>query len=240
MTNIKETDLYLPIKKYLLDQGYEVNGEVLNCDITATKDDELIIIELKKSLNLQLILQAVNRQKYADSVYVAIAEPPKKRHSKSWQSSQHLLKRLEIGLITVTFLKSSTRINVIFHPEEYKPRRSHKKRYSILKEINNRTYDKNIGGSTKTKILTAYRENCIFIACCLQKYGPLSPSKLRKLGTGEKTLSILNKNFYNWFDRIEKGIYKINKLGKKEIKNYPDIVKFYKKDLFNKKLTEDK
>jgi hypothetical protein len=238
MDNLKETDLYLPIKEYLLDQGYKVNGEVLNCDVTAIKDDELIVIELKKTLNLSLITQAVNRQKYADSVYVAVAEPKDNKYSKTWKAALHLLKRLEIGLITISFLKSGKRINIIFHPEEYKPKRSHKKRFNILKEIDNRTYDKNTGGSSKTKLLTAYRENCIFIACCLKKYGPLSPAKLKKLGTGDKTLSILYKNFYNWFDKVDRGIYKLNSLGKKELKKYPDIIKYYKKYLSDKKTAQ--
>jgi len=42
-----ETDLFPPIKKHLEASGYTVRAEVRDCDITAFKDDELIIIELK-------------------------------------------------------------------------------------------------------------------------------------------------------------------------------------------------
>ncbi len=34
---LKETDLFEPVKHYLENQGYDVYGEVKNCDITAKK-----------------------------------------------------------------------------------------------------------------------------------------------------------------------------------------------------------
>ena len=49
-----ETELYLPVKAFLEAQGYRVRGEVKNCDIAATKDDELLIVELKTSANMTL------------------------------------------------------------------------------------------------------------------------------------------------------------------------------------------
>ena len=55
--------------------------------------------------------------------------------------------------------------------------------------------------------MTAYKESCIHIACCLSQFGPLSPKSLRQLGTGQKTQSILSKDYYDWFDRIERGTY---------------------------------
>lgn len=228
MNKINETELYEPIRDYLIEQNYTVNSEVLNCDITAIKDKELIIIELKTSLNLTLILQAVNRQKSADSVYIAIPTPNNRRYPKNWKNILHLLKRLELGLIIVTFLKSKKRVDIVLHPCDYVKRKSHKTRFNIIKEINGRTIDKNVGGSVKKKLMTAYRENAIFIACCLNKFGSLSPKQLREIGTGEKTQNILSKNFYGWFERIEKGLYKLNSNGKLEIKNYPDIIKHYK------------
>ena len=65
---MKETDLYLPLKKFLEKQGYEVKAEVENCDVVAVKvpaanekAQPATIIELKLSLNLEVILQAVDR-----------------------------------------------------------------------------------------------------------------------------------------------------------------------------------
>ena len=75
MDKIKESDLYQPIKDYLDSLGYDTKGEVKNCDITAIKDDELVVVELKKGFTIELLYQAIERQKIADSVYVAIPFP---------------------------------------------------------------------------------------------------------------------------------------------------------------------
>lgn len=46
---LKETDLYWPIKAFLEDQGYEVKAEVIDCDVVAMRNDEPpLIVELKK------------------------------------------------------------------------------------------------------------------------------------------------------------------------------------------------
>ena len=71
--------------------------------------------------------------------------------------------------------------------------------------------------------MTAYRENAIQIACCLAELGPLSPRKLRKLGTGPKTLSILYRNVYAWFTRSTRGVYALSEQGQAELANYPAL-----------------
>ena len=38
---MRESDLYPPIRAFLEDAGYLVRSEVKDCDVTATKDDEL-------------------------------------------------------------------------------------------------------------------------------------------------------------------------------------------------------
>ena len=58
---MKETDLYLPIKAFLEDQGYEVKAEVIDCDVVAVRNDEPpLIVELKKGLTIDLLLQGIN------------------------------------------------------------------------------------------------------------------------------------------------------------------------------------
>ena len=72
---VYETDLYKPIQNYFIQRGYEVYGEVKNCDVTAVKGEEIIIVELKRSFNLGLLMQAVQRQKVSELVYVAVPRP---------------------------------------------------------------------------------------------------------------------------------------------------------------------
>ena len=51
----KESGLYGPVRDYLEKLGYEVKGEVKDCDITAMRDGELIVVELKRGFTLELV-----------------------------------------------------------------------------------------------------------------------------------------------------------------------------------------
>jgi hypothetical protein len=228
MTKIYEADLYEPIRKHFIKQGYRVNGEVHDCDLTAVKDEELIIVELKLNLNIDLLLQATRRQRLTDLVYIAIPKP-KRLSRKRWNDIIQLVKRLELGLIIVSLTGNRKQIEFKVHPEPYKRMTSKntRKKAALIKEIEGRSADYNIGGSNKTKIMTAYKENCIQIACYLEKLGQMSPKALVALGTGDKTPLILQKNYYKWYERVERGIYVITEQGKKELEDYPELVEYY-------------
>jgi hypothetical protein len=71
--------------------------------------------------------------------------------------------------------------------------------------------------------MTAYKEKALYIACCLTERGLLSTRQLRDLGTGPKTTSILNKNFYGWFDRVARGRYVLNDKGLRILESYPEL-----------------
>ncbi|MBC8103251.1 MAG: hypothetical protein H7Z41_11745 [Cytophagales bacterium] len=221
----RECDLAAPVQDYLEANGYTVRSEVRGCDITAIKDDDLIVIELKKGFTTDLLIQATDRQKMADSVYVALpAEGDlarRDRYAKRWRSIEHLLKRLEIGLMIVTFPThedAPATVEVLFHPVSYpKPRRSAKTRRAVLREIAGRSANYNVGGSTGRKLVTAYREQAVFIACCLDRFGPMTPTRLRALGAGPKAQNILFRNVYDWFDREGRGVYALRPRGRDEI-----------------------
>lgn len=228
MTKLYEADLYEPIRKHFIKQGYRVNGEVHDCDLTAVKDDVLIIVELKLNLNIDLLLQATRRQRLTDLVYIAIPKP-KRITRKRWNDITQLIQRLELGLIIVSFAGNRKKVEFKIHPEPYKRMTSKntRKKAALIKEIEGRSADYNIGGSSKTKIMTAYKENCIQIACYLEKLGQMSPKALVALGTGNKTPLILQKNYYKWFERVERGIYVITEQGKSELEDYPELVEYY-------------
>ncbi|MHC8521314.1 DUF2161 family putative PD-(D/E)XK-type phosphodiesterase [Rossellomorea sp. H39__3] len=78
--------------------------------------------------------------------------------------------------------------------------------------------------------MTAYKESCIHIAILLDRHGPLSPKSLKELGTGEKTPLILQKNYYGWYDRVKRGVYELTDKGKREMLDYPDLLKTYTPD----------
>ena len=101
---LQESDLAGPLYTHLAELGYRVRSEVKDCDIAAVKGEDLLIIELKKTLNLPLLVQAVRRQRMTDSVYVAIPRPSNKW--KWWKESRgaqhlllvHLLRALRLSL----------------------------------------------------------------------------------------------------------------------------------------------
>lgn len=221
-----ETDLFPPVKKYLEANGYTVRAEVKDCDITATKDDELIIIELKLNVNIPLLIQATDRQRITDAVYVAIPRPSNRTQKMRWKGVKHILRRLEIGLIFVDI--ELDMVEVVFHPIAFQRRKQKKRRKSLLKEASQRKENLNIGGSSKRKVITVYRQNAIQIAAYIQQLGPSKPKDLRELGTGYKTLSILGKDFYGWFQRVDRGVYDITDKGKTALKNYAELAGKFK------------
>ncbi len=228
---IRETDLYQPIHEYFEALGFQVHGEVKDCDLAAYKDGELVIVELKLNLNLKLLIQAVKRQKLTEYVYIAVKRPRYNLNSRRWKDLCYLVRRLELGLILVSFVGATQQVDVIISPTPFNRKMSmhaSKKRTSnIITEIKGRHGNYNIGGSGGTKTITAYKENAIHIACCLKKHGQLSPKELRQMGTGKKTLSILNKNFYGWFERIQRGIYRLSTQGYKELGDFPELTNYY-------------
>lgn len=232
---LQEVDLYNPIEKIFVHEGYEVYGEVKDCDMAAVKDGDLVIIELKLNLSVDLLIQAAKRQRLTDDVYIAIPKPKHRLNSKQWTDKCHLVRRLELGLIVVSFPGNRAKAEILFHPTPFNRRqskgKSKLKRKRLMKEVEGRSANFNIGGSNQTKIMTAYKENCIQIACYLEHFGELSPKALAEMGTGSKTSSILIKNYYGWFERVRRGIYILNEKGKKEIKEYPKLLDYYSHQL---------
>lgn len=233
---IKEEDLYKPVQAYLIQQGYTVNSEVEHCDVTAVKGDALIIVELKKNINLELIIQAAKRQRMTDLVYVAVPHPEKSIFSNRWKDLCHILRRLEIGLILVSITAKSSDVRVEFHPSAFdrgkSKTKSQRKKLVLLGEIKERHGDYNTGGSTRKKLMTAYKEKAIHIACCLERFGQLKPRDLRLLGTDpKKTGDILLKNYYGWFDRLGNGFYSLNADGQKALSEYKALAELFRKDI---------
>lgn len=225
---IAETDLYPPLRAWLEQQGYTVRAEVHHCDVAAARGDELVLIELKRSLTLALLAQAARRQKATPSVYVALPRPA---HKQRWlgqhRDAVHLLRRLELGLLLIGLAPGKPPVEVLFHPTPFQQQRRRRLQRAVLAEMGQRSGDYNQGGSTRRKLMTAYRENAIHLACCLQRLGPSSPKALRALGTGEQTRSILYRNVYGWFERVDRGVYALSAQGAREIKAWPEIVERY-------------
>jgi hypothetical protein len=225
---VRETELYAPIRDYLTKQGYTVRGEVKSCDIAAVKGDDLILIELKRSFSAELLFQATRRQRLSVSVYVAVPRHDALRSRARWRGIKHLARRLELGLILVDLDVEPPWVDVTFHPTPLVRRKDARAKRALLEEVQGRSTDLNEGGSTRQKLVTAYREKAIFLACCLDAFGPLSTRQLRALGGGPKGTSILYSNVYGWFERVSRGMYGLHAEGKTALTEYPELVERFR------------
>ena len=231
MTEFKETDLYAPIRAFLEEEGYQVQAEVKHCDIAAVKDGQLVIVELKKAFNLKLVYQALERQSLTEQVFVAIPRPKKGQREKAWKDMLRLLKRLELGLLTVALDSPLQTVDVVLEPSDSLAWKNRKKREQVQAEMENRQMDVNVGGMTRRKIITAFREKSIRLACILEREGQISTAALRERGM-EDCVGVLSRNFDKWFQRVEKGVYTLSEKGREALENedYAKAVAFYRKE----------
>ena len=234
MAEFRETDLYEPIRAFLEEEGYQVQAEVKNCDIAAIKDGQMVIVELKKSFNLKLVYQALERQSLTEQVFVAIPRPKKGAREKSWKDMLKLLKRLELGLLTVALDSPLKTVDVVLEPSDSLAWKNRKKREKVQAELENRQMDVNVGGMTRRKIMTAFREKSIRLACLLEKEEQVSMASLRERGM-EEYVGLLSRNYDKWFKRVEKGVYALSEKGKEALENedYAKTVAFYRKETFD-------
>ncbi|WP_019616238.1 DUF2161 domain-containing phosphodiesterase [Psychromonas ossibalaenae] len=223
-TKLNENDLYLPIKGFLSSQGYEVKGEIKDCDIVAKKDDSIVIIELKLSLNITLLLQAVERFTLADIVYIAI---PKQCtiYKKQAKQVKKLIARLGLGLIIVDMQKEQQYVEVISDPKDYRPRKNKRRQKALLKEFSSRQGDTQKGGSTRRQAgLTAYRQRCIRVAEYLTKQPSAKGAEIKKAIDEPQATQFLGSNYYGWFNKVERGIYQLSEKGVNELPQWQEKI----------------
>jgi hypothetical protein len=220
---MKESDLYLPLKRFLESQNYEVKGEVQDCDVLAVRGKEApVVVELKLSLNLDVVLQAVERLSLTPEVYIGV--PRQSRTLK--RRRRHivkLLRMLGLGLVAIDSDQETGRVEVLLDPGEYRPRKSKHRRERLLGEFMKRAGDPNLGGTEKRKgIMTVYRQRALTIARFLQKQGPTKASHVARALREPKARDILYRDVYGWFDRVSLGVYELSPRGKQELPLWPD------------------
>ncbi len=231
IVNLKETDLHEPVKKWLELQGCDVKAEVKSIDLVGLYEDLLIAIELKLKLNLEVINQAVERQSIADLVYIAIVHDFKAIETKRFKMTLLTLKRLNIGLLVVNYRSSEPIVTELIKPESFDFEKSKNlkknKRALIVKEFNKRSGDFNKGGSSKSKLMTAYREECIYTAYLMQSLGLSKAKEFEPFGIkSTKAISIFNKNFHGWFLKVDKGVYQLSEKGMEALVEYKTVIDF--------------
>ncbi len=222
MSRIRETELYGPVKAYLEEQGYAVKGEVGAADVVARRgSEEPVIVELKTGFSLQLLQQAVARQRVSDTVYVAVPRWKGKTGWRTFKGNVGLCKRLGVGVLSVKLSDASVQAHA--DPVPFQPRKSKQRKAMLLREFDAREGDPNLGGMTRETIVTAYRQGAVRCAEYLQANGP-SRGRDVKASTGVvQATTMMRDNHYGWFEKHAKGVYMLTKAGKEALKTQTSL-----------------
>ncbi|MDF1717570.1 MAG: DUF2161 family putative PD-(D/E)XK-type phosphodiesterase [Antarcticimicrobium sp.] len=207
----REQDLYPPVKALLERQGYCVKGEVGAADVMARRgDDPPVIVELKLRFSLGLFHQAVARLSVTDLVYIAVPRPTGKTARRALKDNLALCRRLGLGLITV---RGDGRAEVQCDPGPYAPRKSKKRTAKLLREFDRLEGDPNSGGATRHGIVTAYRQDALRCAAHLAEHGSQKGALVARATGVAHATRLMADNHYGWFERVEKGIYRLTAAG---------------------------
>src|SRR5258708_38035120 len=113
---------------------------------------------------------------------------------------RNLCRRLGFGMLAVT---GSGQVEVIVRPATTAPRRDPKKRSRLVAEHNKRKGDPTLGGSTRSPIMTAYRQQALACASAMA----LRPRRIRELKPEvPNAANILRDNFYGGLRRLHHGL----------------------------------
>jgi hypothetical protein len=213
---MKETELYPALKRFLEGRGFTVKGEIGPCDVLAVRgDEEPLVVELKTSLTLGVLLQAVERLTLTPTVYVGVplACPAMKKRRRLLA----LFRRLGLGLIGIE-PRSGGIVEVLLAPGQPPPRPRPKFRANLLGEFSARRGDPVPGGSHRRNgLLTAYRQKALRLAGFLRTNGPTKAAIAARALDEPKARSILSRNVYGWFERSAPGVYALSAIGANEL-----------------------
>ncbi|WEK55242.1 MAG: DUF2161 family putative PD-(D/E)XK-type phosphodiesterase [Candidatus Cohnella colombiensis] len=174
-------------------------------------------------------------------------------HNQRFTEITSLCRRLGLGFITVTFFRTKDPVLEIWcepaaafaaektrapiHPiavsaEESQPyataspasgKRLKKAAQKLINEFNARSGDYNVGGSTKRKLITAYRERAIQCALALHYHGAAAPRQVKTWTGCPNAATMLRSNYYGWFKRISKGVYELAPSGQAALIEYAEV-----------------
>ena len=213
-----ETNLYLPVKRFLEGLGLQVKGEIGNCDLVAVSSDAppiVVIGELKLAFNLDLVLQGVDRAGACDEVWLAVRSAAQGRGRERDPRVRNLCRRLGFGLLVVD---ARGDVEIVVSSTAAMPRRNQRRRSRLVDEHRKRQGDPTAGGGSRQPIMTAYRQQALVCASALAS-GSQRVRDLRQ--SVPDAPKILQGNVYGWFAREERGIYGLTAAGRRALERWP-------------------
>jgi hypothetical protein len=211
-----ETSLYLPVKRYLESLGLEVKGEICGCDVVALRGGTcpiVVVCELKLAFNLELVLQGIDRSAACDEIWLAVRASDR-GHVRD-PRVRKLCRLLGFGLLGVS---ATGQVEILAQPGPWRPRRNLRERSRLVDEHQRRRGDPVLGGSSKSPIMTAYRQQALACAASLSA----GPRRTRDVKVAiPDAPKILLSNVYGWFVRVDRGVYGLTDAGKLALLRWP-------------------
>lgn len=222
-----EAALYPPVKAFLERQGYVVKGEVRGCDLVARRGEEPpVIVELKLRFNLALVLQGVDRLALTERVYLAVPRPERRARggplAPERPEIRKLCRRVGLGLMLVGLARNT--VEILEEPVPYRPRQAKSRALRLLDEFSRRIGDANVGGAVGVPLVTAYRQDALRCARAIALAGPMRVGALRAAAEVPRAARILQRNVYGWFDRIERGTYRLTPEGDQALSRFAEAI----------------
>lgn len=222
-----EAALYPPVKAFLERQGYVVKGEVRGCDLVARRGEEPpVIVELKLRFNLALVLQGVDRLALTERVYLAVPRPERRARggplAPERPEIRKLCRRVGLGLMLVGLARNT--VEILEEPVPYRPRQAKSRARRLLDEFSRRIGDANVGGAVGVPLVTAYRQDALRCARAIALAGPMRVGALRAAAEVPRAARILQRNVYGWFDRIERGTYRLTPEGDQALSRFAEAI----------------
>ncbi|WP_197917557.1 DUF2161 domain-containing phosphodiesterase [Thiosulfatihalobacter marinus] len=211
MSQLRETDLYGPVKGWLEARGFEVKAEVGAADVVACRaGEDPVIVELKLGFSLTLLQQAVARQAVTEAVYVAVPRWKGRAGWKAFRGNLGLCRRLGLGVVTVRPADGAVEVHA--DPGPFQPRRSTARRGRLLSAFARLEGDPNTGGMRGERV-TVYRQDALRCAAYLMENGASKGAVVaRETGVAGAT-AMMRANHYGWFEKVETGIYMLSDAG---------------------------
>lgn len=122
--------------------------------------------------------------------------------------ARKLCRLLGFGLLAMDPLRRC--VEILADPGPYRPRPDAKRHGRLLEEHRRRRGDPALGGSSRTPVMTAYRQRALSCAAALRQ-GPRRPRDLREVAPD--AAAILLRNVYGWFEREGRGVYRLASAG---------------------------
>ena len=72
--------------------------------------------------------------------------------------------------------------------------------------------------------MTGYREDCLLVLDAIKDFESVSGKKIKELTAVSAATRIMYNNYYGWFEKVDKGLYRISDNGRNALSDYRETI----------------